>query len=156
MKKCKKCGLEKNLSEFYKNKRTKDGLFPECKKCNIERTRKWQNENKEWARKIDNNRYYANREKRLALSKEVWANREWKGLREDILKRDGYKCVRCGMSQEEHMNKWGRDLNIDHINHDRKETTIDNSQTICVRCHGYKHAGEGYFALEEYRKNKSF
>ena len=30
---CSKCGLEKNLSEFYKRKETKDGYRSDCKKC---------------------------------------------------------------------------------------------------------------------------
>lgn len=33
MKKCKKCGIEKEASEFYKENRTKDGLRPNCKVC---------------------------------------------------------------------------------------------------------------------------
>ncbi len=34
MKVCSKCGIEKDESEFNKNKRHKDGLTSECKKCN--------------------------------------------------------------------------------------------------------------------------
>jgi hypothetical protein len=30
---CKKCGIEKHESEFYKDKAMKDGLFSSCKKC---------------------------------------------------------------------------------------------------------------------------
>lgn len=33
MKICSKCGLEKDLSEFYKHKKTKDGLHSKCKIC---------------------------------------------------------------------------------------------------------------------------
>ncbi len=33
MKKCTKCGIEKPLSEFYKNKATKDGKRSRCKNC---------------------------------------------------------------------------------------------------------------------------
>jgi hypothetical protein len=33
MKKCKKCKCEKEESEFYNHKNTKDGLQPSCKKC---------------------------------------------------------------------------------------------------------------------------
>lgn len=35
MKKCTKCGIEKPLSEFYKNKTNKDGLQKRCKPCDI-------------------------------------------------------------------------------------------------------------------------
>lgn len=37
---CKKCGVEKAISEFYKNKATYDGLQHMCKNCNREDTRK--------------------------------------------------------------------------------------------------------------------
>jgi len=86
---CKKCNKEKPISEFYKRKDTKDGLFYTCKKCckkysqnnkkriseqhkeyrekNIERIKKWQkdwyNNNKEYARERGN-KY--NRERRKA------------------------------------------------------------------------------------------
>lgn len=32
-KKCSKCGVVKLVSEFYKDKRRKDGLYSHCKKC---------------------------------------------------------------------------------------------------------------------------
>lgn len=35
MKKCPKCGEQKPLSEFYKNKSNKDGLQKRCKPCDI-------------------------------------------------------------------------------------------------------------------------
>ena len=33
MKKCSKCKEEKEISNFYKSKRYKDGLYPSCKDC---------------------------------------------------------------------------------------------------------------------------
>ena len=57
-KKCLKCCEEKPLTDFYKDRRAKDGLFSHCKSCVkkyykenkqaiIERTKKYQQENKE-------------------------------------------------------------------------------------------------------------
>ena len=37
MRTCKKCGIEKNLSEFHKAKNCKDGYTPNCKECNNKR-----------------------------------------------------------------------------------------------------------------------
>ena len=52
-KKCSKCGVEKPTSEYYKDKRKKDGLYPHCKACHYTMTRKNSNteEFKERARK---------------------------------------------------------------------------------------------------------
>lgn len=36
MKKCKKCGIEKDYEEFYRNKKLKDGRSGQCKKCRHE------------------------------------------------------------------------------------------------------------------------
>lgn len=44
---CPKCGVEKPLDDFYKQKRSKDGLSYMCKECNKLRTRKYHQENKE-------------------------------------------------------------------------------------------------------------
>ena len=41
MKICSKCKIEKNLTEFYKSKATKDNLDTRCKQCSIERARKY-------------------------------------------------------------------------------------------------------------------
>jgi RNase P protein component len=32
---CKKCGIEKPIGEFYRNKSMADGLFSDCKSCSI-------------------------------------------------------------------------------------------------------------------------
>lgn len=36
MKKCTKCSEEKNVTNFYKHPKTKDGLYPSCKDCQRE------------------------------------------------------------------------------------------------------------------------
>ena len=43
LKKCLRCGVEKDESEFYKDKKQNDGLKIYCKEC----VRKWNSENKE-------------------------------------------------------------------------------------------------------------
>jgi hypothetical protein len=45
-KKCSKCGVEKNTSEFHRDKRCKDGLYSHCKECAKEYTRKYAKENR--------------------------------------------------------------------------------------------------------------
>jgi hypothetical protein len=47
MKKCKKCGIDKNESVFYKNIETKDGLELQCKECRKKYSKKYYEENKD-------------------------------------------------------------------------------------------------------------
>jgi hypothetical protein len=42
--KCKKCGLEKQLKEFIKNKNCKNGYAGTCKKCSNNYSKKWKKE----------------------------------------------------------------------------------------------------------------
>ncbi len=66
------------------------------------------------------------------------ANYAVDGKREDVLLRDGYKCVKCGMTDKEHKAKWGRPITIDHKDKNRKNNAMGNLQTLCLRCHGRK------------------
>jgi hypothetical protein len=64
-------------------------------------------------------------------------------MRNFVLKRDGYKCIQCGMSNEEHLKLWKKDLTIDHIDGNGstskvKNNDLDNLQTLCLRCHARK------------------
>lgn len=58
--------------------------------------------------------------------------------RASVLERDGYRCVRCGMTDAEHKAKWGRPITVDHISKDRSDNTMSNLQTLCLTCHGNK------------------
>ena len=52
-------------------------------------------------------------------------------LRENIKKRDDYKCRNCGMTQEEHYIVYGRDLEVHHIDYNRKNCKEINLITLC-------------------------
>lgn len=56
------------------------------------------------------------------------------------LERDKYKCVKCGMTNDDHNWKYMRDLPVDHINCDKNNHDLSNLQTLCVVCHGRKDA----------------
>jgi len=60
------------------------------------------------------------------------------GLRGKVLERDGFSCVKCGMTDAEHKAKWSRPITIDHKDKNRKNNTMENLQTLCLRCHGQK------------------
>ena len=44
---CSKCKQEKDFTDFYKDKRGRDGLQSSCKCCSIEANRRWQKANRE-------------------------------------------------------------------------------------------------------------
>jgi 5-methylcytosine-specific restriction endonuclease McrA len=60
------------------------------------------------------------------------------GKREDVLKRDNYKCVKCGMTDRQHKEKWNKPITIDHIDKNRRNNKMNNLQTLCLKCHGSK------------------
>lgn len=66
---------------------------------------------------------------------------EWRKHRLQALERDAYTCQRCGISQEEHLQRHGRQLHVHHITPSRelapKEAhALDNLRALCQHCHG--------------------
>ena len=75
--------------------------------------------------------------------------RKWKsrirfgGLKEVVLERDNWQCVKCGMNNQQHIVIFGRSITIDHIDGNgiyskNPNNTLENLQTLCLRCHGLK------------------
>ena len=60
------------------------------------------------------------------------------GIRLQVLKRDNFSCVKCGMTDAQHKEKWGRPITVDHIDKDRKNNTLENLRALCLSCHGKK------------------
>jgi 5-methylcytosine-specific restriction endonuclease McrA len=70
-------------------------------------------------------------------------NMRFGGLRQLVMERDKFSCHGCGMTQQEHIDKWCKSLTIDHINGVGRnalvpDNTLDNLITLCLRCHGKK------------------
>lgn len=60
------------------------------------------------------------------------------GNRKEVLERDGYACVRCGMTDAQHKEKWNRPITVDHKSKDRGDNSMENLQVLCLTCHGNK------------------
>ena len=63
------------------------------------------------------------------------------GNRSIVLSRDGYSCVICGMTNDEHLELFDREITIHHIdgsgrNTEDKNNDLDNLETLCLKCHG--------------------
>ena len=89
---CRKCGQEKPLSEFVKDKTCALGYSHTCKQCNAERNRKWRAANPEKVLEYKRKRYAANPEKVREYKRKRYAanpekvleyNRKWREILSD-------------------------------------------------------------------------
>jgi len=76
MKKCTKCKLDKEITEFSKDKQKKDGLYPSCKKCESKAGKIYHTNNKEKESKRKKIYYINNKEKILKRNKLWYINNE--------------------------------------------------------------------------------
>jgi hypothetical protein len=140
VKRCKHCGVEKPLDEFYGDAKARDGRRPECKACNlarrkeryranprphIERARRWQRENPE--------RYRANQRAYAASGRKKLADRKSHLKRtygltleayDEMLAAQGGGCAICGDP--------GRDDVALHVDHDPATGAVRG--LLCFRC----------------------
>lgn len=61
----------------------------------------------------------------------------WEKSRREALERDNYKCVDCGMGNEEHKLRYKKGLHVHHEKPFRisKEHNLDDLKTVCVADH---------------------
>lgn len=140
MKKCTICKIEKELNQFYKQKRMKDNYRNDCKKCCNNRSAKWSSENKEYRLDYDKTRYHTKLKgtKKLKDKSQTCLAKKY-GLTlseyKQLLDKQNNKCTVCG---EDNGN---RNLVIDH-NH----ITNKLRGLLCGRCN----FGLGYFQVDKY------
>lgn len=130
---CNTCLQSKPLKSFDKNKNSKGGHLPVCSKCAYLKNK--HRYTPEYRRKYRN-------PSKSQLERDKY---RFGGNRKLVLERDGYKCVKCNMSNENHIAIFGRNLTVDHIDNKgrysvEKNHALDNLQTLCFRCHGKKDA----------------
>lgn len=132
---CAKCKGEFSLSEFTKCNGNKDGLYSWCKSCKREQDRKYYRTNQKFRERVRRNskkHYESNKEKCLSQTRDIHTLRTF-GLtgtecRWLILWKD---CEVCGMTNEEHLEKYSRSLNIDH---DHNNPNPNYRGVLCHRC----------------------
>ena len=128
MKECKKCEIEKNLDEFYKNsKNSKSGLSAWCKEC----------------QKKDKKEHYKN-------NKSTYIQNGLDGRRWFIEFKKTLKCERCGFSHPaaldfHHIDPSTKLFSFGNINpvYKNKEKILDEikkCEVLCSNCHRIHHS----------------
>ncbi len=112
MKTCTKCGIEKPLTEYYKNRAN---LSAECKTCRNNYTAKWRIDNPESIQAANRKAAISNRTKRTGVTPESY---------DAMLTTQNNVCAICG--EVDHND---RSLAIDH-----DHTCYHNGQKSCVKC----------------------
>lgn len=121
---CSKCGEEKSVEEFYKNKASRYGYATYCKKCAINYTKEYQNKKRD-ALAIKGKQYREkNREKRNEYFKE-WYKRNKNGKRKEYLEKK--KNERAEYRKEYY------EKNKEHIIQRMKEWRGENLDRECER-----------------------
>jgi len=69
-----------------------------------------------------------------------YGSKKWSQVRSEILKRDGYKCQKCGST---------KNLQVHHIVRvvDGGESDPDNLITLCEKCHRKEHFGSNIWII---------
>ena len=87
LKKCKKCELEKELTEFTAHKGTKDKVNSHCRECDNARKRnEWQNKTEEQRKKFS---------RKCVLSVYGLSEEEYN----ELLSKQNHKCAICGKDE---------------------------------------------------------
>jgi len=74
-------------------------------------------------------------------------------LKIKIRQRDNHECQNCGMIQEEHFIVAGCDLNVHHIDYDKKNCKENNLITVCLSCNTRANFNREYW--QEFYKIKT-
>lgn len=135
MKKCRKCQVSKETSEFHKHSGKKDGLQDVCKVCSIETSKQWYIANKH-APSVVARLVKCDRATLMALKKEV----------DDIKAASG--CVLCPEKAAcclDFHHLGGKDQNVSYWrkckSRKRLYDEISKCVVICANCHRKLHAG---------------
>jgi len=76
-------------------------------------------------------------------------------IRKQIRKRDNYTCQLCGMTQEEHFEKYKRDIEVHHIDYCTLNCLKIKLITLCHKCNMKANSNRDYwFAYYKYIMEK--
>lgn len=114
------------------------------KTCSEECHKAWNSENEDRKRKLSEHfsgKNHPNWQGGRRFNYGDYRGPNWKQQREKALKRDNYKCIVCGMSNDQHKNRYGQGLHVNHIkpyhniNNYKIANKTTNLETLCVKHH---------------------
>lgn len=127
MKICTKCGIEKEDSEFYQDKRRKDGLTSTCKQCSNNISREWR---------------IHNHEKFITYHRDRLQNGQ------DYVNSLKSPCIKCGekrlyVLQFHHINPENKVFELGSTgvfkSKSRIKNEVDKCVCLCANCHTEYH-----------------
>lgn len=136
MKRCSKCHEIKSESEFYKDKRTKDGLKCQCKKCHCKTTVETRNKDKH----RQSNKNYMQRQRKFNADKirAYWRARKENDLQKLKARSLLNSAVRHGKIQRPVCcEKCGAVVQVygHHVDYSKPLGV----EWLCADCHGMRH-----------------
>lgn len=124
---CRKCGVEKEATEFNRNKGSKDGLYSWCRECANTQSRLWYQNNKEHSRAVQAvyvntypERVKATRDKRHDKKLVYEKSRYQRG--KEYIESLKSPCAKCGNDRKYLMD-------FHHINPDTKKFNVSEGAT---------------------------
>ena len=153
MKTCITCKEEKELTDFYKDKRRTNGLKSECKSCNSARAKKWAKNNPEQMKKHFG-KWKNNNSEKFKEIKEKSSKMRTKINRAKIAEIHGTTCVHCGATESQgkkkslelhHPDPNEKDFNVAeklHYQWQRIEAEVRKCILLCRQCHRAVHNGK--------------
>jgi hypothetical protein len=135
----------KHQTQEHKDKRSKALKGKHHKKESIEKMKKsakkrWQDPKERKKTSGKNSVHYIHGEGNFPYPPKFT-----KSLKKEIKERDNYKCQCCGMSQEEHFNKWKKDIEVHHIDHCTFNCDKTNLITLCKECNNNANYNRDYY-----------
>lgn len=140
MKRCYACGLEKDESEFYKDKSRKDGLSSKCKSCTNLQYQKWREAHQDY--NTDRKREWRTQHRELHLEAAVRHRERFMSL----IRSYKHQCVKCGESREyiidfHHINNADKLFTIGSTRGSYQATVNEIKKCVCLcrNCHSEFH-----------------
>lgn len=124
---CRKCGVEKELSDFHPHKGCSQGVRGSCRDCVRERINEW---------------YSDNRERRQEV-----ATASKRAIKARAVEYMGGKCADCGgvfhqcVMQFHHLDPHTKERNPSHFftSWNKAKVELDKCVMLCANCHMVRH-----------------